>query len=264
MRYITGANGFVGTYLLSKTGATPIPHSEITTVQLEPFSRFFFLSSYGNMSHHTDEDAMYQANILDLISVLQKIKHMDFHSFVFMSSSSVKLSRQTTYSRFKRAAEEILLAFMERHNKPILIIRPFSITGVGEQEEHLIPTLIRSCYTGELVNFVPTPTHDFIDVEDVVHGIDELTWHDAKGIFELGTGVSYTNQEVLDIVENITGRKANINLVPSLRDYDNENWVSTNMKARGFGWVPKKSLYQSILGMVDAYKDTIEITKIPY
>lgn len=264
MRYLTGGSGFVGQYLSRETGAQSIPHAEIITFQLESFTHFYFLSSYGNMAHHTDEDAMYQANILDLIAVLQKIKDIDFQSFVFMSSSSVKLKRQTTYSRFKRAAEEILLAFMERHNKPILIIRPFSITGVGEQKEHIIPTLIRSCYTGELVNFVPSPTHDFIDVEDVVKGIGALSDNDARGIYELGTGISYTNQEVLDIVEKATGNKANINVIPSLRDYDNENWVSTNMKARGFGWTPTKRLEQSIQEMVDEYKKTIQITQTPY
>lgn len=254
MIFLTGANGFLGSHLQDKVSGFPIPHRDISNIILQPYKNFFFLSTYGNMAYHTDEDEMIKANLLDLIHVLKESRGIDFESFVYVSSSSVKLKTQTTYSRLKKAAEELLLAYMERHNKPICIIRPYSITGVGEQKEHLIPTLIHSCFTGELVNFVPEPKHDWIDVDDVVQGILNLSKNRARGIFELGTGKSYSNQEVLDIVEMVTGRKANINIVKSMRDYDNDTWVSTNFRSRSFGWSPKKELQQSIVEMVKNYK----------
>jgi UDP-glucose 4-epimerase len=205
------------------------------------------------MADHADEEAMYQANILDLIYILNQIKDMEFDSFVFISTSSVKLRTQTTYSRLKRAAEEILLAFMERHHKNVCIIRPFSVTGVGEQQSHLIPALIRASYSGDTINFVPEPTHDFIDVDDLVEGIITLSKNRARGVYELGTGKSFTNQQVLEEVQKATGKTIKVNIVKSLRDYDNENWVSTNLKARGYGWTPQKTLSDSIAEMVEAY-----------
>jgi nucleoside-diphosphate-sugar epimerase len=105
----------------------------------------------------------------------------------------------------------------------------------------------------ELVNFVPEPAHDFIDVEDVVDGMLNLSNHSARGIYELGSGKQYTNKEVLDIVEEKTGKKANISKVKSMRDYDTPDWVSMNFRARGFGWLPKKSLETSIEEMVEDY-----------
>lgn len=254
MNYITGSSGFIGSHLLKYIDATPIPHEEIKSVKLKPFDTFYFLSSYGNMASHTDHEAIMQANILDLIHVINEAIKFNFKSFVFISTSSVKLQKQTMYSRSKRAAEEILLSYRERFNKPICIIRPYSITGEGEQEEHLIPTLIRSCMKGDLINFVPHPTHDYIDVEDVVSGILNLSSNGLRGIYELGTGKCYSNQEVLELVEKVTGQKANINIVPSLRPYDNERWVSTNFRSRGFGWFPKKSLEESIVDMVKNYE----------
>jgi nucleoside-diphosphate-sugar epimerase len=83
-----------------------------------------------------------------------------------------------------------------------------------------------------------------------------LSEHSARGIFELGTGQSYSNQDVLDIVEKVTKKKANINVVGSLREYDSEEWVSTNFRSRGYGWTPKKSLEQSISEMVQAYEQS--------
>lgn len=257
MNYGTGLSGFIGSYLSKKLDINAIPHELIQHTKLKPFDNFFFLSSYGNLASHNDEEQIFKANVEDLLYILRQIRNVKFDSFVYLSSSSVMLKTQTTYSRCKKASEGLLLAFMERHDLPVCIIRPFSVTGVGEQEEHLIPTLIRAAFSGEMVNFVPNATHDFIDVEDVVSGIVSLSNHSARGIFQLGFGKKYANKDVLEIVEETTGRKIKVNIVKSLRDYDNEDWWSTNYKARSYGWLPKKTLEQSIKEMVVSYEQQI-------
>lgn len=248
---VTGSNGFVGMRLTERlANFQPIPHEEISKKNLGPFDTFFFLSTYGNMSGHNDDLKTIRANVLDLVDVIEQTNLTNLKSFVYMSSSSVNRKIQTIYSRTKRASEEILLALMDKYKAPICIIRPFSITGVGEQKEHLIPTLIRSCLLGEVMPFVPYAKHDFIDVDDVIDGVLSLSTNSARGIYELGSGVQYSNQEVREIVEKVTGKKANVSIVPNLREYDSEEWVSRNFKARMYGWLPKKTLEQSISEMV--------------
>lgn len=253
--YVTGSSGFLGSHLASKLESPIlIPHEKIQTIKLKPYKRFFFCSTYGNMSFHQEEEKIIEANIIDLAHVLSKTDWTDgIESFVFVSSSSVTRKIQTMYSRCKKAAEELLLSYMEKYNAPICILRPFSITGVGEQKEHLIPKLIDSCYLRTEMPFVPDATHDYIDVEDVVDGILTLSGRHAKGIFELGWGKSYTNQEVLDIVEDVTEQRANVHIVKNMRPYDSEDWVSKNFSARSYGWEPKTTLEQSIEKMVMAY-----------
>jgi UDP-glucose 4-epimerase len=254
--YITGYSGFVGTRLSKKVEKfSPLPHDLIDTTKLDTFDKFYFLSTYGNMYDHTEPHKITKANVSDLITVLNQVDFdKGFKSFVFVSTSSVKLKRQTMYSRTKKAAEEILLAYAEKYNAPICIIRPYSVTGVGEQTSHLIPRLIDSCLNGTKIDFVEDPVHDFIDVEDVVDGILNLSEHSAKGVFELGSGIGHTNKEVREIVEKVTGKSANVNIVTRMRDYDSDDWVSTNFRARSYGWLPKKTLEQSIQEMVEAYK----------
>jgi nucleoside-diphosphate-sugar epimerase len=246
MIYVTGSKGFLGTHLTSKLeDFISIPHDKIQTTKLKPFDRFFFCSSYGNLNSQQEEDLIYKANIEDLLSILKQIKHFKFKSFVFISTSSVGLRTQTTYSRCKRAAEEILLAFMEKNDLPVCIVRPFTIYGPGDNPAHLIPTILRSL-DGEQMNFVPSPSHDYIFIDDVVDGILSLSEHGARGIYQLGYGKSYSNQEVLDLIEDITGKKAKINLVDSMRVYDTQDWFSNNYKARGYGWMPKYNLRQGL------------------
>lgn len=253
--YVTGSSGFIGSHLVKRLDTfTPIPHEQIAQFKPKDFSKFYFLSTYGNMAfHNQDEKEVIKANLLDLTHILENTNWNTVQSFVYISSSSVRLRRQTMYSRAKRAAEEILLAYMEKYDAPICIIRPYSVTGVGEQPQHLIPTLIRSCLSGEKMKFVSRPVHDFIDVDDVVEGIVNLSTHKAKGIFELGSGEGVSNATVKNMVEKVAGKKANIEEVESMRDYDNQEWISGNYKARMYGWLPRVSLEASIERMVKAY-----------
>lgn len=253
--FITGSNGFIGRNLKERfVKCVCVPHKSILRTDWASATKVFFLSAYGNMADHTDSTDIVRANVIDLCFVLASVDWKKIESFVYISTSSVKLKRQTMYSRTKKAAEEILLAYMEKLDAPITIIRPLSVTGVGEQEEHLIPKLIDSCLNGTEMDFVPEPTHDFIDVEDLVDGIINLSDNKAKGIFELGNGEAITNAQVLDMVELITEKQANIHIVKSMRPYDNEKWVSENFKARGYGWLAKKTLLLSITQMVDDIK----------
>lgn len=251
---MTGAGGFIGGAISKRLqDYQAIPHQAIDTTTIEPYQRFFFCSTYGNMAFHNDDAMVIKANVTDVANIFNQTDlEKGFDSFVYISSSSVKRPVQTMYSRAKKMGEELMLAYMEKYQLPICAIRPYSVTGVGEQKEHLIPKLIDSCLNGTKMDFVPQPRHDFIDVEDLVDGIMTLSDRHARGIFELGSGISHSNQDVLELVEEITEKKANLNIVHAMRSYDTkeEDWVSTNLRARDFGWKPKKSLALSIVEMV--------------
>lgn len=101
------------------------------------------------------------------------------------------------------------------------------------------------------MDFVPEPCHDYVDVEDVADGLIYLAENKMTGIHELGSVVATSNEQVLEMVEAATGKKANVRVVKQLRDYDTKDWYC---REPVFGWKPKKTLSQSIQEMVEAYK----------
>jgi nucleoside-diphosphate-sugar epimerase len=241
--YITGSSGFIGQHLIKKLDGKSmgIEHGRMA---YDDCKNLFFLSTYGNMAHHDDHMMMVSANVADILWWLGSGLVKDW--LCYMSSSSVILPVQTPYSCTKRAAENILEALPELKS---CIVRPYSVTGVGEQKEHLIPTLIRSCMEGEEMPFDPFPVHDFVDVEDVVDRLIKLADEEKTGIYEFGQGIPVTNQEVKQIVERTCGKKANVKIVRHIRPYDSTAWYCQRTNFN-----PWKPLKKSIEEMVEAYR----------
>ena len=204
-------------------------------------------ASYGNMYGQTDEKEIYRANV----TLLKTALGGEWKQFVNISSSSVLLPKLTSYSQVKKEGEEIC------QKAGAISIRPSSITGPGEQKEHLIPKLIDSCLRGTEMPFVGEPTHDYIHVLDVVSAIGLLlVIPEARGkVFNVSSGVITTNEQVLDLVEECTGAKANIKRVDSMRPYDTKDWKVDNSEMRALGWQPTISLRESIQQMVAEYDE---------
>lgn len=249
MNYITGASGFVGRHLKEKLNEfVTIPHDEISQFSpKEVFDTFYYLASYGNLYHQKDIKETITANLTQPFLTALKA-YIYSKSFIFMSSSSVTLPHHTTYSASKQLCEELL------NDLGLTNVRPYSITGVGEQKEHLIPTLIRAAFTGETIPFVSYPTHDFIDVEDVVDALLFISKNRLTGTYELGNGKPVSNIDVLLLVQEITNKKIHFQEVDDLRPYDTEDWYCKDNTLDG--WKPKKTLVQSITEMVSAYEPT--------
>lgn len=252
---VTGSHGFIGSRLAKGLENTIRPHySKLKDADIGSVTRVYWLSAYGNLHSQLDFDATVKAQVKDLLWLITNLNPKAIRWFCYFSSSSVLLQNQTAYSRTKAAAEDILLAWSQQYAVPLCIVRPFSVTGVGEQKEHLVPALIDSCLNGTRISFVPWPAHDFIDVEDVVSDVMELSDKLAMGIYELGNGYDYTNQKILEMVEEVTKKKANVQLAPHMmRPYDvHYGWRSTKPYK---GSKPHKALVQTLQQMVEVERE---------
>jgi nucleoside-diphosphate-sugar epimerase len=210
-------------------------------------------AAYGNKySQDNDFETIY-ANIIGLANLLEMTRNIDYQGFINFSSSSVMLSHETFYSATKASGERIVRAFVNKYNKPVFSVRPFTVIGKGEQEEHLIPRLIKSCQLGIEIPFVSNPVHDFIGVKDLCEAVLCLMQYADKlkgQIIDIGSGECISNKKIKEIVEKITHKKANIKEVESLRPYDTKKWVS-NIEVLSFlGWKPKQTIEDIILEMI--------------
>lgn len=270
---ITGSHGFIGQTLMKRL----LPGNTLQVVfrsdwyeagfkeKLVEFNPDIIIhaGAYGNHSSQTDELETFEANIVKTFMLLRDTIDIPYEAFINISTSRHILDCDSLYGATKMCGEYLARSFAKKYQKPIISVRPASITGKGEQPAHLIPQLIESCLTGKEIPFVGWPEHNFLDVQDLVDAIILLATKAKdyrKLSFSVGGDRTYSNEEIKRIVEFMTGMKANVKKVISMRSYDSTDWNVDSTLIRSFGWKPKVSIEQSIEEQVASMVESIDVT----
>ena len=234
---ISGSHGFIGTHLTEKLTqighvVVPITQELLYTPQaladffeLEQPDYIFHLAAYGNMSEQKEVVKTVMANYIGTYNMLDASCGIDYKKFINFSTSSVLLPTETFYSATKAGAERLSNAFRQQLHKPIITIRPFSIYGENEADFRFIPTLIWCLLSEESMSIDLLPTHDWVYVKEFIDKLLKVIETD-RDIVNMGTGISYSNLEVKNMLEEISGKKLNYATVSHLRSYDTTKWVS--------------------------------------
>lgn len=153
----------------------------------------------------------------------------------------------TTTRGLAKAAAALLCLEAARAGRPVVIVRPFSVYGPWETPSRFVPRAILSALRGEEMPLTgPGHFHDYVHVDDVVDCI--LAAAHAPGVegesFQLGTGVQWANEEVVEQVEKAVGRPLRVRAGawPSSPS-DATHWVADPTRSRErLGWIPRHDL----------------------
>lgn len=165
------------------------------------------------------------------------------------------------YGAGKRAVEILATAYYRTWGLPVVSIRPFCVYGPGENIE---ATLVEpSRYASWHINYGKVPiigdpdkkTRDFVYVDDVVQGMFILA---EKGKFgeqyNAGSGTETTMRQLVEVIDNITGRKASIEANPEITE-DTYRLVSSIEKLKSLGYKPQVSLEEGMKKLIQSFKD---------
>ncbi len=240
--YITGSNGFIGTNLvryLQARGYEVVPldirNHNGKIKYTEPYG-IVHLAAYGNHYNQQEASEIMYANIKRLLILIGEAESENLHRFYNISSSSVTLPKQTLYSASKLFGE---LAIEQLKDDRFVNVRPYSVYGPGEADHRFIPQVIDCLFTGRVMNLDEQATHDWIYVDDFIAAM-------LSGETEVGTGVSFSNYEVVQLLENIAHKELKFSPVTGMRPYDNKTWVCPK-------GVPHRSLRQGMKQTFEYY-----------
>ena len=140
-----------------------------------------------------------------------------------------------------------ILDFLQESQIPYRWFRPFYVIGPGQHTNSLLQTAIRELREkGIFVPKSPEKAFDFIGVNDVTSGISEAVRSEScLGIINLGSGVSTTAEDAINIVR----AKLGLQLQYSLH---RDGLRADSRKIRGMtNWSESETLNQVIQSMID-------------
>lgn len=270
---ISGMGGFIGRHLadtLMRHGikVAGIPRDLFTDTKgltdylLETHPDYIFnLGSYGGQGGQTDRDQMVATNILNTYVLLRYSEQIPYKAFIHFGTSSVygktnKAMKETDlvdptfpYAVTKACGELVTRLF----DKPVAVVRPFSVFGEGEREDHLMPSVVHHLKSGKTMEFNPVGCHDWMYVEDFTEGV----WLVAQNINKLrhrivniGEGRQFTNLEMVEILEKISGKTLTYTVKPP-KTRDSAYWVANNTLLKSLG-------FENVYGLRTGLKRTYD------
>lgn len=201
--------------------------------------------------------------VLSTVSLLDSLAPSAVERFVYIGSSteytpSVDALRESdpcepasARGAAKHAATIAVRQWALEHHVALTELRLFRVYGPGESSDRLVATLARALRTGEAVPTPPRTTRrDMVYVDDVVEACLRAMYRPPSPheIFNVGFGVAYSVEEIIDVVETIAG--ARIATRPGdrvLAVHDVEHWQADMTHTEAvLGWRPTIDVWEGL------------------
>lgn len=201
-----------------------------------------------------------EENLLPLLRFLETLSAHSPRQLIFISSGGTVYGNPVqlpvtedapfvplSYHGAGKAAAELFLQGFANSGWPVTVLRPSNIYGPGQTIRPgfgVIRTLLEHLKTGTAMQLWGdgTTLRDYLYIEDFVDAILGITHHHVTGTFNVGSGMGFSLQALIDLAETTTGRSLDIDKKPA-RAIDVKGVVLDYQKLnRAVGWRPSVDL----------------------
>jgi len=275
---ITGFSGFIGKYLLERlkqtthelilldiaTGCDICDWEQVkhitgidTIVHLANLS--FVPASYEEPKRFYESNYLSTLNMLELCR-LNHAKMIFFSSYIYGSPEYQPVDENhpiqafNPYAQTKVICESLCQGYNRDFKVPVTIFRPFNIYGKGQNPDFLIPTIIQQAKKGSIVIKDDRPKRDYIHVKDIVEAV--YTAIESKNTatlqtYNLGTGVSYSVKEIIDMVRGLFNTEIEYHCKNEIRPNEVMDTIADISKIKSeLNWAPKIEILEGLKMMI--------------
>jgi UDP-glucose 4-epimerase len=212
----------------------------------------------------------------DYVSLYKFLTHsfVKFKRFLFLSSGGCVYGLGNSpfheksptnpinqYGELKLLCEQIVT---QTHADKSVVFRASNIHGVNQQAKKyqgVIPYWMREVLNGKPLTIYGdlSDYRDYLSVQDLVEAFLKVHESNAFGIFNIGSGETFSINQMLEVFSNVLGFEPRFELHPR-RSGDLRGYVLNVSKAKEtLGWMPSNNSTISIRATVDLlYQDIKE------
>lgn len=174
-----------------------------------------------------------------------------------------ELNANNPYGISKAVQEQFAEMYRNRYGMKIYNVRPFNHTGVGQNDNFVIPSWCRQA--AEIAKGKRAPVmmvgnlevkRDFSDVRDIVRAYRMIIEsEDCLTVYNVGSGNAVSLKELLDHIIFLTRYDVEINIDEELiRPTDNPYICCDNgLIDERLGWKPEYSIFDTVRELYDFY-----------
>jgi UDP-glucose 4-epimerase len=236
-------------------------------------------AAYIAAGESMEKPEMYwENNTIGSIRLLAALRELDIKKMIFSSTAAVygnpkqvpitedaEKNPTNTYGMTKLAVDMAITSECWAHGLAATSLRYFNVAGAygdcGERhavETHIIPLALHAAAHGKPFYLFGDdyPTEDGTCVRDYIHVADLARAHllalehlqaGTHSVYNLGNGQGFSNRQVVQAVEKVTGRELTIEMKPR-REGDPAILVASSEKAqKELGWVPQRPKLDTII-----------------
>jgi nucleoside-diphosphate-sugar epimerase len=201
-------------------------------------------------------------NIMATQLLLEACKSLPLRKVVYASSSSVYgdtddlpmreegLTRPVSpYGVSKLAAEHLCYLYWKGYGVPTASLRFFTVYGPRQRPDMFFHILMRAVLRGEPVPLYDDgeQSRDFTFCSDIVDGLTAAAFCPGSGeVFNLGGGTEASLLTVISMVENISGRRANLQRYDRQRGDVRRTQASTERAKSQLDFRPRVGLAEGL------------------
>ncbi len=222
---------------------------------------FHLISTTIPATAHLDPIADINGNLLPTVRMLQLLRDVGVNRLIFLSSGGTVYGNSTSalirediernplssYGIVKVAIENYIAMFSSQHGLKSLVLRVSNPYGPRQSRPGIhgvIPTFFQRILAGEEIRIWGDGSNvrDYLYISDLITALLKCVENDVSGVYNLGSGQGTALTEVLSIIEEVSGRRANVRFLPP-REFDVDKIVLDISRLRSaLDWSPLISL----------------------
>jgi|TARA_B110000438_G_scaffold111993_1_gene109905 nucleoside-diphosphate-sugar epimerase len=266
---VTGHKGFIGSRLIDTLKNCDVVTDSINgkrinllnieeVMKIQPVDTVIHLGS--KTKKELDWNEYYENNVKGTLNVLEYCVKKNIKKIIFVSSyiygkpkyypidEQHPISPHNLYTKSKFLAEELCRTYSEKYKLNVIILRPFNIFGRTMQKKYLISNLIESINTKEIVTITNRNSkRDFLHIDDFIDIIIKIKDYDFKfEIFNVGSGISYSFNEIIEIIEKTTSKKLNLRYENDEKSFIHDITADISKIKKITKWNPKLSFQEGL------------------